>query len=41
MSIGVAEWNREEDAATLEARADAAMYKAKRLGRDRVVTSES
>ncbi|MFK8003840.1 MAG: diguanylate cyclase, partial [Polyangiales bacterium] len=39
VSIGVAEWNREEDAATLEARADAAMYKAKRLGRDRVVTS--
>lgn len=40
VSIGVAEWNRVEDAAALEARADAAMYEAKRLGRDRVVTSK-
>ncbi|MFT5353622.1 MAG: two-component system cell cycle response regulator [Polyangiales bacterium] len=39
VSIGVAEWNREEDAAALEARADAAMYEAKRLGRDRVEIS--
>ncbi len=37
VSIGVAEWNRTEDAAALEARADAAMYAAKRAGRDRVV----
>lgn len=40
VSIGVAEWNRTEDAAALEARADAAMYEAKRLGRDRVALSK-
>lgn len=37
VSIGVAEWDREEDAPALEARSDAAMYAAKRAGRDRVV----
>ena len=36
VSIGVAEWDGRETAATFEARADAAMYRAKRGGRDRV-----
>ena len=36
VSIGVALWDGEESAAELEARADAAMYDAKRDGRDQV-----
>jgi len=36
VSIGVAEWDREESPASLEARADEALYAAKRAGRDRV-----
>lgn len=39
VSIGVAEWNRVESAMELEARADSAMYDAKRRGRDRVMSS--
>ncbi len=35
-SIGVAEWDGHEDADALLARADAALYAAKRTGRDRV-----
>ena len=37
VSIGVVNWNGAEDERELEARADAAMYEAKRLGRNRVV----
>lgn len=40
VSIGVALWDGAESAAELEARADAAMYAAKREGRDRVSVSE-
>lgn len=36
VSIGVARWDGEESAAELEARADAAMYAAKREGRNQV-----
>ncbi len=36
VSIGVATWDGREPAAELEARADRAMYRAKRAGRDRV-----
>jgi len=36
-SIGVAGWDREESPAALVARADAALYDAKRSGRDRTV----
>lgn len=40
VSIGVALWDGVESAAELEARADAAMYEAKKRGRDRVNLSE-
>ena len=36
VSIGVALWDRQESAAELEDRADAAMYEAKHQGRDRI-----
>lgn len=39
ISVGVATWNGEETPEALEARADRAMYDAKRAGRDRVVFS--
>jgi diguanylate cyclase (GGDEF)-like protein len=37
VSIGAVTWDRQESAEELEGRADASMYEAKRLGRDRVV----
>jgi diguanylate cyclase (GGDEF)-like protein len=39
-SIGVAEWRRGEDLDTLIARADAAMYRAKEMGRNCVFAAE-
>jgi diguanylate cyclase (GGDEF)-like protein/PAS domain S-box-containing protein len=39
-SAGIAVWDHEESAADLVARADAALYEAKRSGRDRVVLAE-
>ena len=38
-SFGAAQWDREEGARALVARADAALYEAKRLGRDRAVAA--
>jgi diguanylate cyclase (GGDEF)-like protein/PAS domain S-box-containing protein len=39
-SAGLAAWDGEESAEALVARADAALYEAKRAGRDRIVTAE-
>lgn len=38
-SLAAAQWDREEGARALVARADAALYEAKRLGRDRAVAA--
>ncbi len=40
VSIGVASWNGVEGAAELDERADLAMYRAKNLGRNRVVSAD-
>jgi diguanylate cyclase (GGDEF)-like protein len=39
VSLGLAEWDRNEDADSLLGRADRALYEAKRSGRDRVIWS--
>jgi PleD family two-component response regulator len=39
VSAGVACWNGRESAEELVGRADAALYEAKRTGRDRLVTA--
>ena len=39
MSAGVVCWNGRETAEELVGRADAALYEAKRMGRDRLVAS--
>jgi diguanylate cyclase (GGDEF)-like protein len=39
VSVGIAEWDRAEDAASFVARADAALYAAKAAGRDRVLAA--
>jgi len=38
-SLGAAEWDRQEGPKAVVARADAALYEAKRMGRDRVVAA--
>ena len=40
ISIGIAQWQNEDDISSLLARADNALYLAKRGGRDRVILSE-
>ncbi len=40
VSIGVATWNGAEDARAIQARADAALYRAKEAGRDRVLSGD-
>jgi diguanylate cyclase (GGDEF)-like protein/PAS domain S-box-containing protein len=40
-SAGIAEWNGEEQAEALVGRADAALYRAKRSGRNRSITANS
>jgi diguanylate cyclase (GGDEF)-like protein/PAS domain S-box-containing protein len=40
-SAGIAAWDGEESAASLVSRADAALYEAKRAGRDRTVLAEN
>jgi diguanylate cyclase (GGDEF)-like protein len=40
-SAGIAKWDGEEDAAVLVGRADAALYEAKRAGRDRIEIAAS
>jgi GGDEF domain-containing protein len=37
VSSGIAEWDRSESSSELVARADGALYEAKRLSRDRAV----
>jgi PleD family two-component response regulator len=39
VSVGVACWDGEESAENLIGRADAALYEAKRLGRDRLIAA--
>jgi len=38
-SVGIAEWDRQDHAEVLVGRADAALYEAKRAGRDRTMTA--
>jgi diguanylate cyclase (GGDEF)-like protein len=40
-SAGIAEWNGDEQPDALVGRADAALYQAKRAGRDRVITANA
>jgi PleD family two-component response regulator len=39
VSSGIAEWDRSESGSDLVARADRALYEAKRTGRDRAVAA--
>ena len=40
-SIGLAQWDGQESAVALTRRADAAMYEAKAVGRDRIVQART